>query len=243
MNNKLVPIEREGKRVLLTVQLAESYETTPEIISNNFNRNKERYEIGKHYFVLEGDALREFKATTHQFDDSFMRVNKLYLWTERGALLHAKSLNTDRAWEVYDRLVETYFRAVEVSESFNMSKELKAIFMLDHRTVDHDRRITALEESMVVDYGQQRTLAAQVNTVVIGALGGTDSPAYQDKNVRGRTYSECNRDIQKWFRVNSRNNIPRKRFDEAVEYIQRWRPSTNMSMIIRQTNLQMKIHK
>lgn len=115
--------------------------------------------------------------------------------------------------------------------------------MLDHRTVDHDRRITALEESMVVDYAQQRTLAAQVNTVVIGALGGADSPAYQDKNVRGRTYSECNRDIQKWFRVNSRNNIPRKRFDEAVEYIQRWRPSTNMSMIIRQTNLQMQIHK
>ncbi|MCI9458817.1 MAG: hypothetical protein HFE44_17935, partial [Oscillospiraceae bacterium] len=42
--------------------------------------------------------------------------------------------------------------------------------------------------------------------------------------------------IQNWFRVNSRNNVPRKRFDEAVEYIQRWRPSTNMSMTIRQTN-------
>lgn len=121
------------------------------------------------------------------------------------------------------------------------SKELQAIFMLDHRTVEHEQRITALEENMVVDYGQQRTLASQVNTVVIEALGGADSPAYRDKNVRGRTYSECNRDIQKWFRVNSRNNIPRKRFDEAVEYIQRWRPSTNMSMIIRQTNQQMKM--
>ena len=37
-------------------------------------------------------------------------LNKIYLWTESGALLHAKSLNTDKAWEVYDRLVETYFR-------------------------------------------------------------------------------------------------------------------------------------
>lgn len=123
------------------------------------------------------------------------------------------------------------------------SKELQAIFMLDSRTMKHEERITALEENMVVDYGQQRTLASQVNTVVIDALGGADSPAYRDKNVRGRAYSECNRDIQKWFRVNSRNNIPRKRFDEAMEYIQRWRPSTNMSMIIRQTNLQMQIHK
>ena len=118
------------------------------------------------------------------------------------------------------------------------SKELQAIFMLDNRTVQHEQRIAALEDSMVVDYGQQRTLTAQVNTVVVAALGGSDSPAYHDKNVRGRTYSECNRDIQNWFRVNSRNNIPRKRFDEAVEYIQRWRPSTNMSMLIQQTNRQ-----
>lgn len=122
------------------------------------------------------------------------------------------------------------------------SKELQAIFMLDNRTVQHEQRISALEDSMVVDYGQQRTLTAQVNTVVVAALGGSDSPAYHDKNVRGRTYSECNRDIQNWFRVNSRNNIPRKRFDEAVEYIQRWRPSTNMSMLIQQTNQQTHIY-
>lgn len=123
-----------------------------------------------------------------------------------------------------------------------VSKELQAIFMLDNRTVQHEQRITALEESMVVDYGQQRTLASHVNAAVIEALGGADSPAYCSKNIRGRVYSECNRDIQKWFRVNSRNNIPRKRFDEACEYIQRWRPSTNMSMVIRQTNRQTRFY-
>ncbi len=125
----------------------------------------------------------------------------------------------------------------------NMSKELRAIFVLDHRTVEHEQRITALEENMVVDYGQQCALKAQVNAVVIQALGGINTPAYSDKNVRSRTYSECNRDIQNWFRVNSRNNIPRKRFDDAVDYIQRWRPSTNMSILIRQTNEQVQIYK
>lgn len=117
----LVPVEQEGQRVLLTSQLAEAYETTVKVISNNFNRNKERYIKGKHYFLLEGEVLKEFKATNQfeeqlkttipQFEESSIRINKLYLWTERGALLHAKSLNTDRAWEVYDYLVETYFRA------------------------------------------------------------------------------------------------------------------------------------
>ena len=118
------------------------------------------------------------------------------------------------------------------------SKELQAIFMLDSRTVQHEQRIAALEDSMVVDYGQQRALADQVNMVVVAALGGRESAAYADKSIRSKIYSECNRDLQRWFRVNSRNNIPRKRFDEAVEYVQRWRPSTNTCMAIQQSNNQ-----
>ena len=113
MNNKLVPIEREGQRVLLTAQLAEGYGTEERAITDNFNNNKNRYGEGKHYFLLTGDDLREFKRKNEIFGFA-PNLNKLYLWTERGALLHAKSLNTDRAWEVYDRLVETYFRAVKV---------------------------------------------------------------------------------------------------------------------------------
>lgn len=149
--------------------------------------------------------------------------------------------------ELAEKLMEYQLKAKDVLAAAFMptaggytkfSKELQAIFMLDARTMEQDRRITALEESMVIDYSQQRILASHVNTMVIRAMDGADSPAYRDKNVRGRVYSECNRDIQKWFRVNSRNNIPRKRFEEAVEYILRWRPSTNMTMIIRQANRQ-----
>lgn len=71
---------------------------------------------------------------------------------------------------------------------------------------------------------------------VAAALGGEDTPAYIDNHVRSKVYSECNHDVQDWFRVNSVGNIPRKRFDEAVEYIQRWKPSTNTVMLIQQTN-------
>nr|WP_019292877.1 hypothetical protein [Lactococcus petauri] len=40
-------------------------------------------------------------------------ANQLYLWTEKGALLHAKSLGTDEAWDMYDILVDTYFKVQE----------------------------------------------------------------------------------------------------------------------------------
>ena len=105
-------IEVNGIRVLLTRQLAEAYGTERQIISNNYTRNKKRYVEGKHVIILSGDYLKEFKAS-HQIDDNLKYAHTLYLWTEKGALLHAKSLNTDKAWEVYDYLVDFYFRAKE----------------------------------------------------------------------------------------------------------------------------------
>lgn len=113
----LKPIEHNGQRVLTTAQLAESFGTDVAIISNNFNRNKGRYVEGKHYFCLEGETLRVFKSTIHQNDESLLRVNKLYLWTEKGAWMHAKSLNTDQAWDAYEMLVDEYYRQKTVVNS------------------------------------------------------------------------------------------------------------------------------
>lgn len=103
-------IEQNGQRVLTTAQLAEAYGTSKSTINTNFNRNKSRYAEGKHFFFLEGAELRAFKKHLTNCKE-LNQVAKLCLWTERGALLHAKSLNTDKAWEVYDFLVEHYFRA------------------------------------------------------------------------------------------------------------------------------------
>lgn len=105
-------VEVKGIRVLTTRQLAQAYETTRQIISYNFNYNKHRYMEGKHYIALEGDELRAFKAS-HEIHDNLKYAHIAYFWTEKGALLHAKSLNTDKAWEVYDYLVDYYFRAEE----------------------------------------------------------------------------------------------------------------------------------
>lgn len=103
--------EYRCQRVLTTQQIAEAYGTETDSITKNFNRNKDRYIAGKHYICLEGEELKNFK-TNGQIDLS-SKINKLYLWTEKGAFLHAKSLNTDKAWEVYDRLVDEYFSKKE----------------------------------------------------------------------------------------------------------------------------------
>lgn len=107
--NNLQVIEVKGQRVLTTKQLAENYGTTEKIISNNFNNNTNKYIEGKHFYCLTGDELKDFKRKSLNLGIA-QNVNKFYLWTERGTLLHAKSLNTDKAWQVYDYLIEHYFR-------------------------------------------------------------------------------------------------------------------------------------
>ena len=137
-------IEQQGVRVLTTAQLAECYETTERRISENFNANKERYEEGKHYIVLEGEEKRDFLNRTEIPYGS--RAAKFYLWTERGALLHAKSLNTDKAWEVYGELVETYFRAQKAQIALqNLSPQTQAMINLEIRQNELESRVNDLE--------------------------------------------------------------------------------------------------
>lgn len=123
-----------------------------------------------------------------------------------------------------------------------LSKEMQALFLLDDRTQKQEARLTALENTMTVDYGQQQTLKKAVGRVVVEALGGKTAPAYIDPHVRGKLFSECNRDVQDWFRVNSVCNVPRKRYDEALDYIQRWKPSTNSAMQVQNINAQTSLY-
>ena len=127
--NEIKEIQRDGKMVLTTSLLADLYGTTSKVISNNFNNNKDRYKVGKHYICLEGEELKDFLQSYEIGMQNQSKIRTLYLWTEKGAFLHAKSLNTDKAWEVYDRLVEGYFRVRSVVDE-RLSPETKMLYQM-----------------------------------------------------------------------------------------------------------------
>ena len=108
--NKLTVIENNNERVLTTKQLAECYETETNNIKNNFNNNKERFIEGKHYYRLTGEELTQFILQVNDIDLQISNMTRcLYLWTEKGASRMCKILDTDKAWEQFDILEDTYF--------------------------------------------------------------------------------------------------------------------------------------
>jgi phage regulator Rha-like protein len=129
----LMVIEQNGQRVLTTQQLAEAYGTDERRISENFTRNQKRYVEGKHFILLQGEQLRRFKSEYANCGIA-PNINKLYLWTEKGAWLHAKSLNTDEAWEAYERLVDEYYTVKEAALNLQMlSPQLQALISIELR--------------------------------------------------------------------------------------------------------------
>ncbi|WP_196599810.1 ORF6N domain-containing protein [Pectinatus frisingensis] len=137
--NNLIKIEHEGKKVLTTEQLAQVYECSPKQIKQNFNNNIEKFELGTHYFKLEGAELRDFKNQVENFDLVSKNTPCLYLWTRRGASRHCKMLGTEKAWEMFDELEETYFnRQSAVPE---LSPQLQVLINLEMKQKEHDRLI------------------------------------------------------------------------------------------------------
>ena len=218
--NNLTVTEYKNIRVLTTQQIAEAYETDARIISNNFNRNKERYVEGKHFVCLDGEELKEFK-TNHHFDES-SRINKLYLWTEKGAFLHAKSLNTDKAWEVYDRLVDEYFE----KDSRKPMTIAEQIQLLAQGNVELEEKIEAVNDDLQEFKKDMPLLALECqkitkakNQKVVPMLGGKDAPAYKDNSLRQLVHSDIDAQLRREFGVSTYKAIKRNQCDLAVKII------------------------
>ncbi|MFE1562648.1 phage antirepressor KilAC domain-containing protein [Bacillus velezensis] len=140
MNNNLTVVEQDGQRVLTTAQLAEAYGADEKLIQQNFNNNKTRYKEEKHFILLHGDGLRAFKRDFENLGIA-PNINKLYLWTEKGALLHAKSLNTDQAWDAYEMLVDDYYKMRE-----NLMSQPVPSYMIDNSIQRAERWIQEQKE-------------------------------------------------------------------------------------------------
>lgn len=135
---RLPKIVHAGVRVITTEYLAKVYGTAPTNIKSNFNYNKDRFLEGKHYFRLTGIELRTFKENRVANSDPVTnsRAREVILWTERGAMRHAKMLETEKAWEVFETLEDCYFSQKAKQKKAENLSTVADRFPLYYFTVD-----------------------------------------------------------------------------------------------------------
>lgn len=99
-------VEYEGQRVV-TFDMIDRLHHRPEgTAARNFSSNKERFEEGKHFYVIDYSKNNEFR----RFGIS-IPPRGLTLITERGYSMLVKSFNDDFAWDVQEQLSDSYFDA------------------------------------------------------------------------------------------------------------------------------------
>lgn len=119
--------------VITTDMLAQVYGTETIRIQQNHKRNDDRFIAGKHFFKLEGTELKEFKNRLSLSESVGKRARSLVLWTERGAARHAKMLETDQAWEVFEKLEDFYFSQKEKAEQVRKNRQCTATQLIPLR--------------------------------------------------------------------------------------------------------------
>ena len=211
------------------------------------NIDGEPWFVGKDVAKILGykdtsDAMRRHvddeDKLTRCFTDSGQK-RELYIINESGlysVILSSKLPSAKRFKRWVTSEVLPVIRKTGSYEMYDYSPEMKAILMHDKKLVKIDNRVTDLENHMTIDYGEQVVLGDEVNKAVLDALGGKYSNAYNE--IGKKVFAECNRDLKHYFHVNARNNVPKKRYYEALEYIQEWKPCTNTQIQIRDCNAQ-----
>lgn len=246
-------VEWEGQTVITKAQLAKVYGTTAKNVTHNFNRNKDRFEVGKHYFVLQGEELKEFMRVT---PDGHLppSTSIAYLWTHRGASRHCKILGTDKAWEQFDYLEENYFdRQEQKQPPLTLQQQIQTIAK---GTDELYQRVDAVTEDVKNVKEEMQSIkndlpilpleADKIEKAVrkrgIEVLGGKDSNAYCDRGIRQRAYNsiyanlKCNFDGVRTYKA-----IRRKDADRAVQIVNEYKPPLFLADQIENANAQQRL--
>ena len=219
-------IEFNNQRLLTTDQLAEFYGANPLQIQQNFGNNLDKFIEGQHYFMLEGQELREFKNRLDNFELVGKRASKLILYTKRGASRHSKMLNTDRAWDMFDELEEHYFNVAPQMQLPSSPRELLQLVIAGNeetnlRIDDVDKRVKKIEENKLITNEDVGTIARSVSKKVHQIC----RDQHLDQQAKTLLFQDLNSSVKRAFNVPNRGRIKDKDFTDVLEFIHQWEPS------------------
>lgn len=187
-------IAYKGTPVLTTEMLAHAYGVNSKQIRQNFNNNRERFSEGKHCYMLSGSELKEFRLCVEIIDAQIStKVRTLTLWTDRGSARHAKMLESDKAWDVYEMLEDTFF----------------ATPTLDKLAAEERAQLPANVNPQSLTPAQQ----AQIHAIVAAKVG------MLPRETQRKAYAEIWSRFGRHFQVAKYQQLPPARMGEAVEYL------------------------
>ena len=98
-----------------------------------------------------------------------------------------------------------------------------------------------IKDRMGLPGNMAHTFTKKRNAKIINVLGGKDSNAYCDKNIRAKAYRALFSSYRETFDQDRYNDLPMKDFDKAVDFVNNWYPPFELQQQIQMANAQLAI--
>lgn len=185
-----------------------------------------------------------FEPTQYQHPQNKQFYPK-YNLTEEAFTIVAMSYTTPEAMKMKVKFIEEFKRMREYIENqkqlsqdpVELALETSLKNYQDIKSLKGD--VAYLKEHMRIDGAQEYVLNSQGKAKVLEILGGYESPAYNA--VARKTFAELWRDFKRHFKLPRYSELPKSKFDDAVYFISKWRPSTSLEIEIENYNKQTQL--
>ncbi|AUN10392.1 ORF6C domain-containing protein [Clostridium botulinum] len=176
-------------------------------------------DIRNYVDILEGSNLSShdyFIEST--YINSQNKEQPCYLLTKMGCEMVANKM-TGKKGVLFTAKYVKRFNQMEQNELPKISTELRAILMLDNKTIEIEEKVTNLENNIPLFNVECKELQALVRKVGIKTLGGYKTPAYNDRSLRTKVYTDIQHQLKREFGVTRYEAIKRKQLDKAKEIL------------------------
>lgn len=219
----------------------------------------EIYFVGKDITEVLGYANASKAITDHVDEEDKLNNESLSSLGQRGGwlinesglyslILSSKMPNAKKFKRWVTSEVLPTLRKTGSYEMSNMSTEMKAILMIDQKQVKMEQRIDRLEYDIPLYGSEADELSSHVKRKGVAVLGGKQSEAYKDTEIRSKVYRDIYDQVKREFgiyddsgRPQSYKALKRKYIADAHELIDCYEVPTYLEELISEANSQMNL--
>ena len=219
----------------------------------------EIYFVGKDITEVLGYANASKAITDHVDEEDKLNNESLSSLGQRGGwlinesglyslILSSKMPNAKKFKRWVTSEILPTLRKTGSYEMPNMSTEMKAILMIDQKQVKMEQRIDRLEYDIPLYGSEADELSSHVKRKGVAVLGGKQSEAYKDTEIRSKVYRDIYDQVKREFgiyddsgRPQSYKALKRKYIADAHELIDCYEVPTYLEELISEANSQMNL--
>lgn len=181
------------------------------------------------------DEFRLHNFVESTYTNGQGRETPKFQMNRKGFTLLAMGYTGKRAMEFKEAYIEKFDQMEkQLLQPSNTKLLLQTALQQEERIEAVETDVKYLQDNMRMNGAQEYRINKNGRGKVVECLGGKDSKAY--KEISKKVFSQFWNEFKKHFEIPRYGELPKVRFEEAIQFIQEWAPDTSLRIEIKKLN-------